>query len=108
MEDKRIERTKKNLKKALVSLLTKSTFEHISVTNLCLEASVSRFTFYSYYGDKYELADEFFKDMLNYASNDLKSFRKKIILTMNLLKAIVISLIPYLIFQVNTWIFSVI
>lgn len=77
MGDKRIQRTKEKLKKALVSLLAKSTFEHISVTNLCLEASVSRFTFYSYYSDKYELADEFFKDMLSYASNDLKRLQKE-------------------------------
>lgn len=77
MEDKRIQETKKKFKKALVSLLAKSTFEHISVTNLCLEASVSRFSFYSYYSDKYELADEFYKDMLNYASNDLKRLQKE-------------------------------
>ena len=45
MEDKRIIRTKHNLKDAMIRMLSIEDFEHISVTELCKEAKVSRITF---------------------------------------------------------------
>lgn len=63
MEDLRIRKTRKKLKQAMVDLMAQKPFEHISVTELCKAASVSRITFYTYYSDKYELADEYFRDL---------------------------------------------
>ena len=64
MEDKRITKTKKCLKNTLIRMLDKEDFEHISITDLCREADISRITFYSHYGDKYALVNEIFNDML--------------------------------------------
>ena len=52
MEDRRIVKTKRNLKEALIAMLDKEDFEHISITELCRKAEVSRITFYSHYSDK--------------------------------------------------------
>ena len=70
MEDKRIVKTKRSLKKALTDMLEKEDFEHISITELCLKAEVSRITFYSHYSDKYALVDEIFNDMLKIGTED--------------------------------------
>ena len=69
MEDKRIIKTKKNLKNTRISLLDKKPFEQITVTELCQAAETSRITFYTHYNDKYELADEIFQDMLAIAED---------------------------------------
>lgn len=63
MEDKRITKTKRTLKKMLIQMLSESAFEEISVKQLCDRAEVSRVTFYSHYGDKFELAEDIFNDM---------------------------------------------
>ena len=63
MEDKRIRKTKRNLKDTLVELLMEVPFEQISITELCKRADISRITFYSHYSDKYALVDEIFADM---------------------------------------------
>lgn len=68
MEDKRIAKTKQNLKHALVDLAAEKPFEQITVTELCKRASTSRITFYAHYSDKYELLDEVFRDMRASAS----------------------------------------
>ena len=67
MEDKRIRKTKKNLKQTLIALLGQKPFEQITVTELCKSADTSRITFYAHYNDKYELAAEVFQDMLKLA-----------------------------------------
>lgn len=70
MEDKRITKTKRSLKAALISMLGREDFEHISITELCREAEISRITFYSHYNDKYALLDEIFDDMLKVGMDD--------------------------------------
>jgi len=77
MEDKRIMKTKKNLKNTLLELLDEKPFEKISVTELCQRANTSRITFYTYYGDKYELLDEFFRDLKAGASNRFNELQKQ-------------------------------
>lgn len=64
MEDRRIRKTKKNLKHTLIEMLHDLPFEQISVTELCSRADTSRITFYSHYSDKYALADDIFMDMI--------------------------------------------
>ena len=70
MEDKRIVKTKRSLKGAMIAMLAKEDFEHISITELCRRADVSRITFYSHYSDKYALLDAIFDDMLAIGTED--------------------------------------
>ena len=70
MEDKRITKTKKTLKNALMKMLDEKDFEHISITEVCRIAEVSRITFYSHYNDKYALLDDIFNDMLAAGTED--------------------------------------
>lgn len=68
MEDKRITKTKHNLKQTLIAMAAEKPFEQITVTELCKAANTSRITFYAHYSDKYELVDEVFQDMRASAS----------------------------------------
>ena len=70
MEDKRILKTKRSLKKAMTEMLDREDFEHISITELCRRAEVSRITFYSHYSDKYALLDDIFNDLLAVGTED--------------------------------------
>lgn len=70
MEDRRIIKTKRCLKTALIDMLAREDFEHISITELCRRAEVSRITFYSHYNDKYALLDDVFEDMLQIGTED--------------------------------------
>lgn len=58
--DKRILKTKKALKDALLRLLKAKNFENINTTEICKTAMVSRNTFYHYYADKYALLEDCF------------------------------------------------
>ena len=77
MEDRRIMKTKKALKTALIELLDKQDFEHVSITELCRKADVSRITFYSHYNDKYALLDDIFNDMLRIGTEDYQRRQKE-------------------------------
>lgn len=77
MEDKRIVKTKRSLKKALTDMLEKKDFEHISITELCRKAEVSRITFYSHYSDKYALLDDIFSDMIKIGTEDYYQRQKE-------------------------------
>ncbi|WP_072524661.1 TetR/AcrR family transcriptional regulator [Clostridium sp. Marseille-P3244] len=70
MEDRRIMKTKRSLKSAMIAMLAAEDFEHISVTELCRAAEISRITFYSHYNDKYALLDDIFNDMLRTGTED--------------------------------------
>ena len=63
MEDKPITRTKRILKQTMIQLLADSSFEQISIKQLCETAGISRVTFYTHYSDKYDLAEDIFSDM---------------------------------------------
>ena len=58
MEDRRVIKTKKNLKATLIEMMGEISFEQISITELCKRAEISRITFYAHYSDKYALADD--------------------------------------------------
>lgn len=62
MEDKRITRTKRNIKATLTDILQEVPFEKISVAEICRRGDISRITFYAHYEDKYALAEEIFSD----------------------------------------------
>lgn len=62
-EDRRIQRTKKNLKTTLVEMMEETPFEKITVKELCDRALTSRITFYNYYSDKYALLEDILYDI---------------------------------------------
>lgn len=76
-EDKRVRKTKKYVKEALITLLEEKPFEQITVTELCARSDISRITFYAHYGDKYELVDEMFAEMLENATRDYYGMQKE-------------------------------
>lgn len=49
MEDRRVIKTKKNLKATLIEMMGEISFEQISITELCKRAEISRITFYAHY-----------------------------------------------------------
>jgi len=62
-EDQRIRNSRSKLKDALMKLLAKNSLDLISVTQICHAANITRITFYTYYKDKYALAEEMFHEM---------------------------------------------
>lgn len=61
--DKRIMKTKRALKDAMLKLLREKNLESITATEICQEALTSRNTFYNYYSDKYALLQDCFVDL---------------------------------------------
>lgn len=62
MEDKRVIKTKLNIKHTLIRMLEKTSFNKIAVTELCAAANTARITFYTYYSDKFDLVDDMMED----------------------------------------------
>jgi len=67
MEDKRIIKTKKNIKATLIAMLDEMPFEKVSVADLCRRGEISRITFYTHYEDKYALVAEMYNDYVKEA-----------------------------------------
>lgn len=61
--DKRIVKTRNNIKQTLIKMLAEKPFEEITVKELCEKAETSRITFYTHYSDKIELVNSIFDDM---------------------------------------------
>lgn len=57
-EDRRVKRTKKNLRNSLFSLLEEKSINQITVTELTTLADVNRSTFYLYYSDIYDMMEK--------------------------------------------------
>lgn len=77
MEDKRIQKTKKYLKKTLIEILGFKPFEKITVKEICEKSQISRMTFYAHYNDKYDLVDDISKDMIKIAQDDYRRLQKE-------------------------------
>lgn len=75
-EDKRITKTKKNLKNTLLELLDEKAFEQVTVKEICERSATSRITFYTHYADKYELLDSIFQEYLSSARNEYAELNK--------------------------------
>lgn len=63
-EDLRIKRTRKMLCMALMDLMQTTSFDKLSVNDICEKAMIHRATFYNHFNDK--------NDLLNYALDDLQ------------------------------------
>lgn len=68
--DKRIIKTKNNIKRTLIEMLKDKKYEDITVKELCECAETSRITFYTHYSDKTELVSDIFEDMRKKATNE--------------------------------------
>ena len=77
MEDRRVIKTKKNLKATLIEMMGEISFEQISITELCKREEISRITFYAHYSDKYALADDIFSDMLQIGTDIYRTKQEK-------------------------------
>lgn len=75
--DKRVIKTKRNLKLTMLELLKTRPFEKISVSELCRAGDTSRITFYSHYDDKYDLIEEIFTDYAEDAVSDYYNLQAK-------------------------------
>lgn len=75
--DKRIIKTKRNIKKTFIELLQKNSFEKITVTDLCERGCISRITFYTYYDDKFALVDEMMNDYFLEALDEYHALQKE-------------------------------
>lgn len=75
MEDRRIKKTKKNLKATLIEMLSDMTFEQVTITDLCKRADISRITFYTHYNDKYALVDDIFHDMIRIGTTQYRKMQ---------------------------------
>ncbi len=74
--DKRIVKTKKNIKDTFKKLLSEKSFEKITVAEICREGDTSRITFYTYYPDKYALVEEMFLDYIHEAYDDYHNLQE--------------------------------
>ncbi len=75
--DKRISKTKRNLKNTLKRLLRRKSLSSITVTELCKDAETSRITFYAHYNDKYDLANEMVRDILQDATENYDQLQRQ-------------------------------
>ena len=55
MTDRRVNRTKRQIKKALINLLSKKALSRITVSEITELADIGRGTFYTHYQDIYDL-----------------------------------------------------
>lgn len=58
--DIRVVRTKRSLKKALLTLLKEKKFKDITVTDIVSYAGVNRGSFYNHFQNKEELLDDYY------------------------------------------------
>ena len=64
LEDLRVRRTRKLLKRALVELTIEKGFVDITVRDLAERAMVNRSTFYRHYEDKYDLLSQYIEEII--------------------------------------------
>ncbi len=58
MKNLQSQRTDKMIRDAFIALLKQKDFKNITVTQIAQKAMINRQTFYCYYSDKYDLADQ--------------------------------------------------
>ena len=60
-----INKTQRNIRKALLRLLSSYNLTHISTLQICEEAEVSRSSFYTYYNSKYDVVEQIEKELIS-------------------------------------------
>lgn len=70
--DLRVVKTKKNIKESFIFLLENKSFKDITIQNIIDTALINRSTFYKYYKDKYDLAEQLSDEYIQQAKSYLK------------------------------------
>lgn len=70
IEDRRVSRTRRALRQALLELLSESAYESISVQDITRHADVGRSTFYAHYLDKDDLLVESLRELGELVATD--------------------------------------
>jgi len=70
--DRRIVRTRNNLKRAMLELVKKKEFKDISITEIAEVAKCNRVTFYSHYDTSSQLLEDVFRDYLDQLTTNFK------------------------------------
>lgn len=73
-DDRRVRRTKTQLRKALTELLQEKSIDELSVTELTNRADVNRGTFYCHYRDIYDMLDQLEAETLEEFSTLMDSY----------------------------------
>ncbi|WP_179151998.1 TetR/AcrR family transcriptional regulator [Oceanobacillus senegalensis] len=71
-EDRRIQKTKKTIKKAFIELLNEKNFGEVSVNDIAKRADINRGTFYLHYQDKFDLFEKYVDELLNELISKIK------------------------------------
>ena len=69
-EDLRIRRTRKLLQKALLEVASEKGFAHVTVRDITERAMVNRATFYRHYEDKYDLLEQYVKELSKFIDSE--------------------------------------
>lgn len=75
--DKRVYKTRKNLRQTLLKMMQEKPFAKITVKDICERANTSRITFYNHYGDKYELLDDVFEEIEQHLLQEFERLQKQ-------------------------------
>ena len=63
--DRRVQKTKKEIKKAFIALLSEKKFSDITIQDIADRAEISRSTFYDHYTDKYVLIESLYREIID-------------------------------------------
>ena len=70
LEDLRVRRTRKLLQKALLEAASEKGFAHVTVSDITERAMVNRATFYRHYEDKYDLLEQYMKELSEFIDSE--------------------------------------
>jgi AcrR family transcriptional regulator len=70
LEDLRVRRTRKLLQKALLDAASEKGFAHVTVRDIAERAMVNRATFYRHYQDKYDLLEQYIRELSEFIDSD--------------------------------------
>ena len=87
-EDKRIRRTKKAVRAALLDLIQHKSVSQVTTTELCIEADINRSTFYAHWSSPEDVLAEIGRDFLDELSSLLDSGAEQGDVTLAFLKTI--------------------
>ena len=75
--DKRILKTRKCLRDALLNLLKEKPYKKISVKEICDRSNTGRVTFYNHYDDKYDLLLDCFAQLQQQVAENFRTLQQK-------------------------------
>ena len=81
-ENQRVRLSKRMLKDALIEILQTSTFQSLSITEICSKAEINRTTFYKYYSNERDLYNEIESDFFNLLCGNLENTSESSLETM--------------------------